>query len=41
MRTNKNQNIIYKLISKFEVYNNKLINYIIKQKTFFETKLIS
>ncbi len=40
MQTNKNRNIIYKFIDKFEVYNNKLINYIIKQKISFETKLV-
>ncbi len=40
MQTNKNRNIIYKFTSKFEAYNNKLINYIIKQKTFFKTKLV-
>ncbi len=36
---NKNRNIIYKLISRFEAYNNKLINCIIKQKISFKTKL--
>ncbi len=40
MRTNKNQNITYKLTSKFEIYNDKLINYITKRKISFKTKLI-
>ena len=39
-RTNKNRNITRKLTSRFEVYNNKLINYITKRKTSFETKLV-
>ncbi len=39
-QTNKNRNITYKLTNRFEVYNNTSINYITKQKTFFETKLI-
>ncbi len=39
MRTNKNRNIIRKLTSRFEIYNDKLINRIIKQKISFETKL--
>jgi len=41
LQANKNKNIIYKLIDRFEAYNNKSINYIIKQKIPFETKLIS
>ncbi len=40
MQIDKNRNITRKLIDKFEVYNNKLINYITKQKISFKTKLI-
>jgi len=29
-----------KSIDRFEIYNNKLINYTIKQKTSFETELV-